>query len=89
MVYVMIKHKVADYDKWKAIFDSDTDARKAAGQISERVFRNQADPSETVLLFEWESAEKVKEFMESDHLKQKMADAGVTSPPDVVFLDEA
>jgi len=88
MVFVLVKHKVADYDKWKGMFDADKDARVAAGQKSERVFRSQADPSETVLLFEWESIEKLNEFMGSDHLKQKMQEAGVTSQPDVMVLDE-
>ena len=88
MVYVIIKHKLEDYDKWKSLFDSDIDNRKAGGQVSQQVFKNQKDPSETVLLFEWESAEKLNAFMESDHLKEKMKEAGVISQPDVMLLDE-
>ena len=89
MVHVLVRHKVADYDKWRALYDSDGDAHKAAGEKGCQVFRNHADPSEVVLLFEWESAEKLNEVMGSDHLKEKMAEAGVTSPPEVLMLDKA
>jgi len=88
MVHIMVKHKVADYDKWRGMFDSDKVARETAGQVSEQVFRSQGDPSEVVLLFEWDTVEKINEFMSSDHLKQKMQEAGVTSQPEITLLDK-
>ena len=32
MVHVIIRHKVADYSRWKEAFDAHLNARKAAGE---------------------------------------------------------
>lgn len=45
MTYVLIRHKVKDYDKWKSVFDENIDFRKAGGEIGGRLFQNMDDPN--------------------------------------------
>lgn len=89
MPSVLIKHRVADFDIWKAAFDGFADNRRAGGEKSYRIFQPQNDPNKLHLLFEWENLDKAQEFLSSEALKAAMQEAGVTEPPDIVFLDEA
>ena len=37
MVHVIVRHKVAEYSRWKESFDAHLNARKAAGETEARV----------------------------------------------------
>jgi len=52
MAYVLVRHKVKDYNQWKPIYDDTDGTRQASGSRGARLFRNAADPSEIVALFE-------------------------------------
>jgi heme-degrading monooxygenase HmoA len=89
MPYMLIRHKVADYVKWKPVFDEHGRTRKASGSRGGYLFRNADDPNETVILLEWDDLAKARQFVESEDLRQAMQRAGVADRPDVYFLDEA
>jgi len=40
MNYVLIRHKVADFAKWKPVYDGHLSARQKAGLKEEHLFRN-------------------------------------------------
>ena len=86
MVHVLIRHKVADFAKWKPIYDAHSSARQNAGLREEYLLRNVDDPNEVILLFSAEDLEKAKTFAASDDLRQAMQKAGVSDKPDVYFL---
>jgi hypothetical protein len=86
MVHVLIRHKVADFAKWKPIYDAHDSARQNAGLREEYLLRNVDDPNELILLFSAEDLEKAKAFAASDDLRQSMQRAGVIDKPDVYFL---
>jgi hypothetical protein len=50
MTYMLIRHKVKDYEKWKPVFDEHSALRKANGSRGGRLFRNADDPNETVIM---------------------------------------
>ncbi len=88
MPYLLVRHKVKDYAKWKAIFDEHGATRKAGGSKGGRLFRNAENANETVIIFEWDSLEKARRFAQSEDLKKTMQRAGVIDKPDVYFLEE-
>lgn len=88
MSYVLIQHKVKDYDKWKSVFDEHIDFRKAGGEKGYRLFRNIDDPSETIIIFKWDTIENARKFTGSDDLKKAMEKAGVAEKPDIYFLED-
>jgi hypothetical protein len=85
--YVIVKYKVADYARWKPIFDADGANRQAGGCKGGQLFRSADDPNEVVMLFEWD-LEKARQFSQSEELRAKMQEAGVLGPPDFYFLEE-
>lgn len=89
MVHMIIRHKVADYSRWKEAFDSHLNTRKAAGETEYRVLLSVDDPREVTLFFDWDSLERARRFVGSDDLKKAMQLAGVVGEPDVRFLEDA
>ncbi|MCE8425777.1 MAG: hypothetical protein J5U17_08380 [Candidatus Methanoperedens sp.] len=88
MTYLLVRHKVKDYEKWKTLFDEHSATRKTGGSKGGRLFRNADNPDEMVIIFEWDSLEKAKKFAQSEDLKKTMQRAGVIDKPDVYFLEE-
>jgi hypothetical protein len=88
MPHVLVRHKVADFAKWKPVFDEHSTTRAAAGSKGGQLFRSASDPNDVTILFEWESIEKAHAFAASADLKAKMKEAGVIELPDIYFLDD-
>lgn len=88
MPYVFIRHKVEDYEKWKSVFDENRAFRTAGGEKGGRLFHNIDDPSETIIIFRWDTIESARKFTESEDLKKAMQKAGVAEKPDIFFLEE-
>lgn len=88
MAYLIVKHTVEDYAKWKPVFDLHGSARKAAGSKGAQLFRTDDNPNEVTLLFEWDSIENARRFSESPDIREVMQKAGVVGPPTLSFLNE-
>jgi heme-degrading monooxygenase HmoA len=88
MPFILVRHKVEDYAKWKPVYDEHGAVRKASGSKGARLLRNTDNPNETVILMEWDTIENAKKFASSDNLREVMQRAGVAEMPDVYFLDE-
>jgi len=86
MIHMLVRHKVADFSKWKSVYDAHSSARQKAGLEEEHLLRNAEDPNEVILLFSAEDLDKAKAFAASDDLRQAMQKAGVSDKPDVYFL---
>ena len=89
MVHVLVRHKVADYNRWKEAFDSHLNTRKRAGETGFRLFHNVEDTQEIFLLLDWQSSEEARKFMASDELRDAMAKAGVVGAPEIQYLEDA
>jgi heme-degrading monooxygenase HmoA len=88
MPYLLIRHKVKDYAKWKPIFDEHGASRRQSGSRGGFLFRNASDPNELVILLEWDDLNKARQFAESEDLKKAMERAGVAEKPDLYFLEK-
>ena len=86
MAHVLVRHKVADYTKWKAGYDGHAGVRKKAGLKEVHLLRNVQNPNEVVVLFEAADMKKAQEFASSDDLRDTMMRAGVVDRPDIYFL---
>jgi hypothetical protein len=53
MPYLLVRHKVEDYERWKPVFDHDHGAtREQWGSKGGWILRNAEDPDELVILLE-------------------------------------
>jgi heme-degrading monooxygenase HmoA len=88
MPYLLVRHKVEDFDRWKPVYDEHGATRKATGSLGSQLLRNADDPNEMVILFRWDTLENARRFAQSDDLREAMQRAGVADRPDIYFLDE-
>lgn len=88
MPSLLIRHHVADYPAWKAVFDEHEPARRANGSQGGWLFRGTADPHEVLVLLEWDDLERARLFVDSDDLREALARAGVTDRLDIWFLED-
>lgn len=88
MIHVLIRHKVADFYRWKEAFDSHLTARMHGGEQAFHLFQGVDDPNDVTLLMDWDTIEHARRFMGSDDLRKKMQEAGVVGAPDIQFLED-
>lgn len=86
MPSLLIRHRVANYPAWKAAFDEHESTRRANGSQAERLFCDPADPRQLFLFLEWDDLERARLFIDSDDLREALAQAGVTDDPDIWLL---
>ena len=88
MTYLLVNHKVEDYDKWKHAYDEYGAMRKVKGSKGAFVFRTAEDPNHVLVLTEWENLEKAKNFAEDKDLQIAMKKGGVVGQIESFILDE-
>ena len=87
MTHVLVRHNVADFAKWKPVYDAHLAARQKAGLREKNLLRSVNNPNEVVLLFEAEDLKKAQAFTESSDLLAAMQEAGVVGKPEILFLN--
>lgn len=85
-MYVMVKHTVQDYNKWKPFFDEDGKSRKMFGCKGVQLFQDAEKPNDITIILEFGSADDAQKMFESSELRETMHKAGVISAPEVAFL---
>jgi hypothetical protein len=89
MAFLLIRHEVKDFDRWKPLYDGHRGARQAAGLHELHLFRDAEQPNRVTALFRADDVAKAKAFGSSPDLAAKMREAGVVGQPDVSVLNEA
>jgi quinol monooxygenase YgiN len=84
----MISHKVANYAKWKRGVKAFAEFRKASGEKCFYACRDSKKPNDVMVWCEWDSAARMKKFIQSAELRQAMEKVGVIGQPDVSFFDK-
>jgi len=87
MVYLNVRHTVADYEKWRPVFDNDEARRRSAGASGvKQVYRDMDDPNIITIIMEWTTAEDARKFAHDPALGAVMQKAGVVGVPAVVAI---
>ena len=85
---VLIKHTVADYAKWKAVFDADSSFRNQAGlHLMGPVARGLENKNTVEIGFAIDDVTKAKAFANNPRLKEVMQKGGVTSAPNINYYN--
>jgi hypothetical protein len=87
MCYIVVRHTVADYEKWRPFYDGDDVRRRAAGATGVSfVYRDVDDPNTTTVLMEWDKPENAQKFANDPALAEVMKKAGVIGQPSLVSI---
>jgi len=63
MLVMLCRNRVADFSKWKAVFDSHAPAHRAAGLQLRDLWRATMEPNNAFILFEVTSLERARAFI--------------------------
>jgi hypothetical protein len=80
MYVLAINHSVADYAKWKTIYDT-MPPTTVGGAAFARVNRGVDDPNLVTVVAGFESLDTLKDFAGDSRLKDAMQQAGVMGTP--------
>ena len=84
--WVMVTHKVRDFDIWQKAFDAEgTAARAEHGLVDAVLARGVDDPNMVMIAMDLADMDKAKERIKDPALKKIMTDAGVTGAPKIIF----
>lgn len=85
--YVLVRHKINDFEKWKPIYDEHEVVRKTYGIKELQLLRSKDNKNDLTLLFEVNDVKNAKAFLDSDDLRETMKKAGVVTKPEVFFFE--
>ena len=78
-----------DYDAWHEMhMNVMREHGRAAGMISEVIYRDHDDPRTLVVVQGIESVDRIKEFLASPFMQETIAKAPIEGPPTFWFVDE-
>jgi hypothetical protein len=89
MAALIVKHRVANYEAWKKVFDEMTSVRKGLNWRRHEVFRDAADPNVVTIVNHVASIADAKAYGASAALREGMARAGVQGAPEISFVEDA
>jgi hypothetical protein len=75
MIAMLCRNRVADYSRWRRVFDSHASAHRDAGLHLRNIWRGVEDPNQVFFLFEVTDSEKARAFIGNP----AAAEAGKTS----------
>ena len=84
---LIIKHKVANYDKWKVGYDSRDSMRTASGLHNYIVGRGRDDANMVIIFLKVDDVNKAKTVMASQDTKDRMKKGGAIGTPELDFLN--
>ena len=88
MTYVLLKHTVADYEEFKAIYEADAPHRLRRGSKGARLFRSADEPNLLFMLFEWDDPDKAHKFVDGYELHEAMEWATVIGDSEIHVIEE-
>ena len=88
--WVLVTHKVKDFDAWLKVFDAEGAATRASfGLTDVALARGIDDPNLVHIVFDITDMAKAKARMSDPALKKLMGDAGVISAPTIEYYTTA
>lgn len=87
MAHVISRARVTDFDRFLETFTTRGKAHRSEhGSRGARVFRSTADPSEVMVIFDWDEAD-AKRFLDDPGTREIMQEAGLEAPPEMNYVE--
>lgn len=88
MASMFLKLRVAEFDKWKPVFDEHEAARKEYGFTTHSLHRDADDPNLVIVALRVTDIARAKQFVSSETLRAAMERSGVQGPPEIWFAED-
>jgi hypothetical protein len=85
MTTLFVRHQVADYSKWRQVYDGIAPTQQAMGVQDQAVYRAIDNPNDITVRHEFATLQAAQAWAGSPELRSAMHDAGVEGAPTVWF----
>jgi hypothetical protein len=85
---LLIRLRVADYAKWKPVFDERESSRTQHGGKRHWINRSADDGNDVVISVEFPTVDQAKAYVADPGLREAMGRAGVSGQPEFAYLEE-
>ena len=83
---IIVNHTVEDYSRWRAVYDDFEAHRREQGIVGQAVNQEYGNPNQVIVYHQARDERTLRDFIASDELKQTMQRAGVSSEPEIHFV---
>jgi len=87
-VLLLIRARVADYAKWKSVFDERESTRVQHGGKRHWIYRSADDGNDVAVSIEFATVDQAKAYVADPGLREAMGRAGVSGQPEFAYLEE-
>jgi len=85
----LVRHRVADFDAWRKVYDGFAPIQAERGVQSHQVLRSIESPNEVIVTHTFDSPEVARAFFATPELKEAMSKAGVKADSvEISYFDE-
>jgi quinol monooxygenase YgiN len=85
----LIRHRVADFDTWKQVYDGFAPIQAEHGVHTHQVLRSIENPNDVIVTHTFDSREAARAFFATPELKEAMSQAGVDADSvEISYFDE-
>jgi hypothetical protein len=88
MATLFIRHRVADYAKWRKAYNDFDAERNGMGVSGHGVYKLDGNPNDVTIYHHFVSMQAAKAFAGNPRLKEVMQAAGVQGEPDIWFVNK-
>ena len=88
MASMFVRHRVADYAKWKPVFDEHETVRRERGFTVHSLHHAAGDANDIIIAFRVNDLDRARQFANSEDLRTTMQRAGVEGPPEFWFAED-
>ena len=87
MIRMFVRHDVEDHAKWRGAYEDFDEERKGMGVQGDAVSRSVDIGNDITAYHDFADAETAQEFAASARLREVMEGAGVSSAPQIWFVE--
>jgi len=85
----LVRHRVADFDAWKKVYDGFAPIQAKHGVRAHQVLRSIENPNDVVATHTFDSRDTARAFFAMPELKEAMSEAGVDADSvEISYFDE-
>lgn len=84
---LIIRHKVANFEKWKKAYEAHDSTRMAYGLHNYIIARGLKDSNTVMVVLKMDDSTKAKQFASQPNLKEAMKKGGVIGTPVFLYVD--
>ena len=89
MTTMFVRHRVADYAKWRQVYDNFGPSQQRLGVTAQAVYRAADNPNDVTVTHDFAALEAAQQFAASEDLHKAMSEAGIVAEPTIWFATKA